>query len=1243
MAKSLQINIQADGRDFINTLNQASDASYKSEKTISQLSNQIKNLSVYQEKGSAVNAILTTSVTDLVTKLDKASIVYRELYGDVEGLVKAQKELQKVLETQLKYGADENIQKFLLNQNRILLEEIDTRKKAIKAEQDQRKEQEALLAEWMEAKKAREEEIQLNAKVAMQNQELARKRREQAEAAKEEAEFARLTAEAVAEEARQKEKLAHDVMVALNDQAGLLREKYRNLESQLKESVKTTGVNSDKTRKLADEMKNLSVQIQKANNTPFNVRIKNLLSSFVSAQAILWGVRSAFRLLSNTITDSMKAASAAEETWNLFVTTFNDVETTAINASTAIASSMGLATSTAQKALGVFGDLALGYGQTDAAALKFAETLTKSTLDLISYKNLTGSYDEIFSAIASGIAGNVENFRKYGVVITQAEVKTRLQQKGLDKLTGSSLQFAQMQERMNIFIEKTTNAQGDMIKTMESTENVTRRLSEATKEWKENFGEDWNKILTPVKSAIADYIESINRAREAEKQWAEGRTDISVYSDLNSEERRQELLNAMLKNVDIYSEANTLNALKKIMVMFNSSADEMISLYDSLDLGNNIGYLREPLGRHENYYKTKNDRASSLEKEKTAVQEVNNAYKNLTDTLNQIEGISIGALSSDNLVSSIANLVSNISNTDSSSYSSPIDIALGLNSIEDDFKAKMESIKKLYEETYNFFLSQDGILDNAEKETLKTIEDLYKITNKELDDHNAKIEAEKERLEAVQSAIQSITNAAESYQSKIADSNLASFISAQYAGKSESFISNETARANALASNFAIFDAQSKNATEEELAKLVENLNLANSAVNEYYDILQKQIELEEEAARLKDKQDKSNAYTNALISAKQWNATPFTPVFSTNAVAQEAGAEAYGRLYDAIEQMVSEMKAAGVDQRVINDSVRTIREQGLADIRKIVENTEEDQKNAWKGEVKDTLIGGLGDVGKIIDAFAAGADPLIQVALAMANLVTQTEYFQKLASILTDSVLPVLNAYLEPMIPIVEMLGDSLQMIAETVLIPFFPLVKKLASIAVAVLGVVNLAFGEIRDAFKIVVGTVATAVTGLINGIIDILNKIPFVDIDKINNQWSKDWMTTDIAGNARDTWDKMNKNLEKISQMSMEIADNTDPSNSEALKVYQDLYKSGTLSATQYSGYLADLAGNRYDNVGVLASGLSYQKKNGGTYVAKQNISIQIDGSNLSKEQLVSAIQEALNTSTSPGGNTYAYGVA
>ena len=286
--------------------------------------------------------------------------------------------------------------------------------------------------------------------------------------------------------------------------------------------------------------------------------------------------------------------------------------------------------------------------------------------------------------------------------------------------------------------------------------------------------------------------------------------------------------------------------------------------------------------------------------------------------------------------------------------------------------------------------------------------------------------------------------------------------------------------------------------------------------------------------------------------------------------------------------------------------------------------------------------MGGLGEIGDIFNALssASGLGGLVTI---FADLAVQTEAFQRVASLLSDNVLPVLNAFLEPLLPLIEMFGDHLQMVAETVLEPLFPLMKMIAKVGVYAMGISNIVMGFIADGIKIITGTIVAGITDLINGVIDVINNIPFVNIGKIDNQWAKDWRDTDIFGNVADKWEDMNDHLASIDKMSMEIADNTDPSKSEALKIYEDLYKSGTLSATQYSGYLADLAGNRYDKVGVLASGLSYQKKNGGTYVAKQNVSIQIDGSNLSEDQLVSAIQKALDTSTSPGGNTYAYGVA
>ena len=1121
------------------------------------------------------------------------------------------------------------------------------------------KEHDQLEKEIVLAKKKHEEEKAHNAAVQLHHEEMARKRKEAEEAQRQAIELAKIEADLAEEIAMDKERTAkqqkaiaefqntvsnasqlqeeHDVMVALGNQAGILQERYKVLELQLRDSIKTTGVSSDRTRQLAGEMNRLSEEIKKANYTPFNVRIKNLLSSFVSAQAILWGVRSAFRLVTNTITDSMKAASEAEETWNLFVTTFNDIEVSALKASTAIASSMGLATSTVQKALGVFGDLALGYGQTDAAALEFADTLTKATLDLISFKNLTGSYDEIFSSIASGIAGNVENFRKYGVVITQAEVKTRLQQKGLDKLTGSSLQFAQMQERMAIFIEKTANAQGDMIKTMESTENVTRRLAEATKEWKENFGKDWNKVFTPVKSFLADYIENINKAREAEKQWAEGRTDISVYNGLDPDRRRNLLGSAINRNFDINTN-NTIANYKRIMVEFQASAAEMMELYRILGYRDDDNQLLEALQREEDRYKRLNENIALAEKEKTATEELNNAYKNLGDTLAQIDGIDISkALTPENFTSEFTKIINSVSKGSTDRYASPIDIALGLNSIEDNFKAKLDAIKQLYEEAYNFFLSQDGILDDTEKSALNSIASRYKDVNAELDDHNAKIEEEKDRLAAVESALKSITGTASSYGSKLAELNLESEIARSMPGASNSMIDNELARqlalneVNALGVSFTELDAETQKAVD---------------AINDYYDAVKRNIEIEElkeKAGTVRDSLKNQQTVTSLLLDAMAWNQTPMIPTFSANAAAQSRGADLYSELGSVIDDLTKELEELGVTDAKIEEYVGIIREQGLADIRSIVSEVEKEEYNKpWK-DAETTLMGGLGEFGDIIEIFASDASGFGKLVAILAELLVQAETFQELASILTNEILPVMNAFIRPLIPLIEVVGGLIRAITVKILTPLFPVLKEIIKLGVMVVSISQMISGVISDTFKIVAGMVITGVTELINGVLRLIDKIPFVDVSYIDNQWAKDWATTDLAGNARDKLSEMNEHLASIDKMTMEVADNTDPTKDETLRVYQDLYSRQMLSATEYAGLLSSLTGSNYDKVGVLSSGLTYQRKGSGAYVAKQNISITINGTGLSQSELSAAIRDALEESNSYGGNTYSVGIA
>ena len=298
--------------------------------------------------------------------------------------------------------------------------------------------------------------------------------------------------------------------------------------------LKMKGGDPEEIQRLSDEYKHLEVRsnaLSKATNGT-GTRIKNLVKNFVSAQLVVYGIRTAFSLLVNGFKDSTNAAAAAIETANLFNTTFAKVATSAAAAASALSTQFGLAISTAQNAIGTFGDLAIGFGATSGAALEFANSATRTQMDLISFKNITGDLAELQKNFASGLAGNNKNFRQYGVIVKETDVAHRLAMKGLDKLTGSELALAKMQERLNIVIEQSPNAIGDMVKTFDSAQNVQRRYSEGMKELKENIGEWALPALTTMRLFILSHVDAYNLAERARKNYESGKSiplvDIST-------------------------------------------------------------------------------------------------------------------------------------------------------------------------------------------------------------------------------------------------------------------------------------------------------------------------------------------------------------------------------------------------------------------------------------------------------------------------------------------------------------------------------------------------------------------------------------------------------------------------------------------------------------------------------------------------------------------------------------------
>ena len=664
---------------------------------------------------------------------------------------------------------------------------------------------------------------------------------------------------------------------AIGDEVGIAREKLAKYEKQLRASIATTGLNTKETRKLADAYKNQAqeLEILEKQSAKADGRIKNPIKSFVSAQAVVYLVQKAFSLLKSAIVDWSAAAAAAEETANLFNTTFSDIQASANNLASEFASSMGTANTTMMQSLGLFGDLAIGYGQSQAAALEFAKQASALTLDIISFKNITGDTTEVMQAFASGLAGNFENFRKYGYIITQAEIKTRLQQKGLDKLTGSALQFAKVQETLNIIQEKAVNAQGDMVKTLDSTENLTRRVSEANKELMENLGRGINTILNPLKRVWLDIAESINDATEAQRLYDLGQKNISVYDIENNADDLKNFRAEIASNLTItdrLSDENgnnyfgllnedqeTIDALIEVLTEFGANTSDAIAVFDDMLLRASDDFISKFIAAGE---KLESERKEEAEREARAIEfsNIKDNAVNLLDSLVAVPGIlsdtdygaSIAGMKMDttgtrNLIQKwledgVNEAVSSLSSSAWQDFASLTDVVFGGQDAElSSLEAKAEAFVSVYELIYNAITTGTAELENSDA-LLSQIVESWKSVNAEIEAINAEAERLTKYEGALTDAQSSVTSTNDSLAKiGLSDKEAATYdIEKQrsealsYAATQEEIDALNTVFNSLVESSNALYDAQDKLAKQEEYNSLIESARTGlNDARNE--------------------------------------------------------------------------------------------------------------------------------------------------------------------------------------------------------------------------------------------------------------------------------------------------------------------------------------------------------------------------------------------------------------------------
>ena len=131
-------------------------------------------------------------------------------------------------------------------------------------------------------------------------------------------------------------------------------------------------------------------------------------------------------------------------------------------------------------AAATFGNLFRAIGLTESQSAKMSTSMVQLAGDLSSFNNVP--IEDAFAAIQSGLVGEQEPLRKFGVNLNDVTLKAKALQLGLFSGKGTLTASAKAQAAYALILEQTSLAQGDFARTMNEGANASRRTGKAMKE-----------------------------------------------------------------------------------------------------------------------------------------------------------------------------------------------------------------------------------------------------------------------------------------------------------------------------------------------------------------------------------------------------------------------------------------------------------------------------------------------------------------------------------------------------------------------------------------------------------------------------------------------------------------------------------------------------------------------------------------------------------------------------------------
>jgi hypothetical protein len=219
----------------------------------------------------------------------------------------------------------------------------------------------------------------------------------------------------------------------------------------------------------------------------------------------------------------VKMAGDAEEVRSKFQVTFQQEMPRMVKQLDAFSKSTGASRFELRKQAADLGALLVPLSSSRREAGNLSVQFTKLATDLSSFNNVP--VEDALLAIRSGLVGEAEPLRRFGVLLNEAAVKAEAYRSGIAKVGAVLTEQQKVQARANLIMQQTKLAQGDAERTAGSFTNQMRKLQNQVRDTATELGLKLLPIATTVLNKLNEWgpaiADKVRPQLDALGKWAD--------------------------------------------------------------------------------------------------------------------------------------------------------------------------------------------------------------------------------------------------------------------------------------------------------------------------------------------------------------------------------------------------------------------------------------------------------------------------------------------------------------------------------------------------------------------------------------------------------------------------------------------------------------------------------------------------------------------------------------------------